>query len=253
SFAREGRMREAATLLEHRAGQARNAGDAFNEMMARFYLARLLQDAKRIADALKELERVTALSKEIRTDPANPWPLICDYYAGLCLAETGDHGRAEAKAEAMRLMIETTLRDTHFLTYYHGLMAEILLHQDKTREALASLDRIIPFARTNFPHLRMLDARIATQLGDRIRALELYGGARNLTQISYSSTMGDFLGFWIEQSKLDYYLAKAHEHFGDKADAVSFYQKALHNWRKADKEYPPFLDASAGLARLVKQ
>ena len=253
SFAREGRMREATTLLEHMVGQARNAGNALNEMMARFYLARLLQDANRIADALKELETVTVLSRIIRTDPSNPWPLICDYYAGLCLAETGDYRRAEAKAEAMRSMIETTLRDTHFLIFYNGLQAEILLRREKPREAAASLDRIAPFARTNFPHLRMLDATIATQLGDRTRALELYEGARNLTQISNAATMGDFLGFWMEQSKLDYYLAKAHEHFGDTAGAISFYQKALHNWRKADKDYPPLFDASAGLARLVKQ
>jgi hypothetical protein len=120
-------------------------------------------------------------------------------------------------------------------------------------EAAASLERVIPFARSNFPRIRMLDAGISTHLGSRNRALELYEGTRNFTEMSNSATMGDFLGFWIEQSKLDFYLAMAHEQFGERTDAISYYQKALHSWRKADKDYPPFVDAAARLARLVKR
>ncbi len=63
---------------------------------------------------------------------------------------------------------------------------------------------------------------------------------------------GDFLDFWIEQAKLDYYLAMMHEHFGNRSEALSFYQKAVRKWRGADKEYPPYVDARQRLANLTK-
>jgi tetratricopeptide (TPR) repeat protein len=79
SFAREGRMTEATILLHQLVERTRNAGEKLSELMARFYLARLLLEGDRLAEALKELEAVKELSREVRTDPANPWPLVCDY------------------------------------------------------------------------------------------------------------------------------------------------------------------------------
>jgi hypothetical protein len=43
-----------------------------------------------------------------------------------------------------------------------------------------------------------------------------------------------------------------YEHFGDKAEAIKFYQKALQNWKNADKDYPPYVEAKQRLAALAK-
>ena len=138
------------------------------------------------------------------------------------------------------------------MLYCYGLTAEILAGQGKAREALSSLERVVPMGRDRFPRMRILDARVSTALGDKKRALQLYESFRNRTETSNAGTMGDFLDFWMEQSKLDYYQAKTYEHFGDKAEAVSFYRKALHRWRNADKDYPPSMDAKERLTSLTR-
>ena len=138
------------------------------------------------------------------------------------------------------------------MLYCDVLTAEILAVQGKAREALSSLERVIPMGRDRFPRMRMLDARISASLGDKTRALHLYEGALNRTELSNAGTMGDFLDFWIEQSKLDYYQAKTYEHFGDRAEAISFYRKSVHHWRNADKDYPPYIDAKERLTSLTR-
>jgi tetratricopeptide (TPR) repeat protein/predicted Ser/Thr protein kinase len=252
SFAFEGRSKEALDVLRRQVERVGGGGQRETERTARFYTARLLLEQNRVEDALRELEAVKVISREIRTDPSNPWPLVCDYYSGLCLVRKGDYVEAASRAKAIREAIEITIKDPHFMLYCDGLAAEILAGQGKTREALASLEQVIPMGRKRFPRMRMLDARIAITLGDKQRALQLYEGARNRTDLSNVSTMGDFLGFWIEQSKIDYYQAKAYEHFGDRTEAISFYRKAMHHWRNADKDYPPYIDAKERLASLAK-
>jgi hypothetical protein len=106
--------------------------------------------------------------------------------------------------------------------------------------------------RWQFPRIRMIDARVSTELGDGKRASQLYDSFRNFTAASSAVGGGDFLDFWIEQSKLDYYMGMMHEHFGSKAEAVSSYKKALTNWKKADEDYPPCFDARKRLLELTK-
>lgn len=74
----------------------------------------------------------------------------------------------------------------------------------------------------------MLDARVSTELGDRKRASQLYDGFRNFTEASSAGLGGEFLDFWVERSRLDYYMGIMHGRFGNKAEAVSSYEKALN-------------------------
>jgi len=252
SYSFEGRMRESVEVLRSSVERTRAKGDKTEELMARFYLARMLQEENRVDDALKELEAAKLLSREVRPDPSNPWPVRCDYYAGLALAGRGDHERAEALGSAIRSAAETTNGDPTYLSVSNGLMAEILLSQRKPKQALSCLERILPWMRMQFPRIRMLDARLSAELGDTKRAPQLLDGFRNCTQAEGAEVGGDFLDFWIEQSKLDYYEGRMHEHFGEKAEAVSSYQKSLRNWQNADKDYAPCVDARQRLTNLMK-
>jgi tetratricopeptide (TPR) repeat protein len=251
SFSFEGRMRESIEVLRSSLERTRSKDAKADELLAHFYLARMLKEQDRIDDALKELEAVRSLSREVRKDPQNPWPLVCDYWSGLCLTSHGEYKKAESSASAIRSAAETTIGDAHFLLYYHALRADMLLSQGKPREAMSSLEKVLPLTRMAFPPIRMLDAKVSVELGDRTRAVQLYEGFRNLTW-ALGPPSGDFLEFWIEQAKLDYYEGRMYERLGEKAQAVSFFQKALANWGNADKDYPPYVDARERLTNLMK-
>jgi len=252
SYCFEGRMRESIDLLRSSAERARGKGEKTEELMSRFYLARMLQEENRIDDALKELETAKVLSRDVRPDPSNPWPVRCDYYAGLALAGRGDYERANALGAAIRSAAQSTSGDPSYLSIHNGLTAEVLLREGKSQEASLRLERVLPFMRTQFPRIRMLGARVSAELGERKRALELIDGFRNLTHAEGAETGGDFLDFWIEQSKVDYYKGMMHEQFGEKGEAVSSYQRALQAWRNADEDYPSRVDARERLTNLMK-
>jgi tetratricopeptide (TPR) repeat protein/predicted Ser/Thr protein kinase len=252
SYYLEGRMRESADILRSSAERSSSKNSKGVELTSRFCLARILQEQGRFKDASMELETVRSLSREVRKDPLNPWPLVCDFWAGRSLVGKGDCAGAEARASALRSAAGTTLDGQHYLLYYNGLMADIQLSQGKAREAMSSLDKLVPLTRISFAPMRMLDAKVSVELEDRTRAAQLYDGFRNLMWATGTMMGGDPFEFWIEQSKLDYYEGRMYERFGQKTQAISCYQKASHNWQHADRDYPPSVDARERLTNLMK-
>ncbi len=152
----------------------------------------------------------------------------------------------------MRSAAGTTVDGRHLLLYYHGLMADIELSRGNPRGAMSSLEKLLPLTRMSFAPMRMLDARASAELGDRTRAVQLYDGFRNLIWACGTMTAGDPLEFWIAQSKLDYYEGQMYERLGEKTRAIDFYQRTLHNWQKADRDYPPSVDCRKRLAALTR-
>jgi len=118
--------------------------------------------------------------------------------------------------------------------------------------ASAAMGQVLPMLRKCSPRFRILDAKTFVQLGDKSNALKLYDHTYNSVWIAGSAFGGDFLDFWFERLKLDYYKGQMFEHFGDKAEAIEFYQKAILNWKNADKEYSPYVEVKQRLAVLVK-
>lgn len=253
SYYLEGRLRESIDVLRSSVERTRSKNSKGAELMSRFYLARMLQEQGRYDEASRELDAVRTLSMVARKDPANPWPFVCDYWIGRSLVARGEINGAEAHASAMRSAAGTTVDGRHFLLYFHGLMADIQLSRGNPREAISSLDRLLPSTRMAFAPMRMLDARASVELGDRTRAIQLYRGFRNKISACGYLTGGDPLEFWIAQSKLEYYEGQAFERLGGKAEAIAAYQKALRNWQKADRDYPPSVDCRKRLAALTPQ
>ena len=176
--------------------------------------------------------------------------MICDYYSGLSLLRKGDLNGAEARSSAIKNAVETIIHDELYLNYSYDLIGEINLSRGRAIEAVAAIGKLSGLHRRVSPRARMLDARIAVQQGDRAAALKTYDRTYNFVWSATSVFGGDWLDFWIEQSKLDYYKGQMYEHFGDKTEAIKFYEKAIYNWRNADKDYVNLVDAKARLAKL---
>lgn len=246
SYLIEGRIKEATDVLRQAIERLRAKNDRENELEDLFYLAKIFLEQHKFEEAVKLLETAKSLSEQVFKSEFNPWPVMCDYYAGLCFIRKGDHAQAEAKAAAIKTAAETKLHDLYYLNLTLGLQAEIELTQGKIREASSSMDKMTHLVRASFPLFRMLDGRISAQLGERMRSQSLYDKTYNLVICQ----MFDFADFWLERSKLDYYKAQTYEHFGDKAEAIKFYEKAIYNWRNADKDYVNLVDAKARLAKL---
>ncbi|MBI4810426.1 MAG: hypothetical protein HY800_03100 [Ignavibacteriales bacterium] len=189
------------------------------------------------------------LSEELRKGTFNPWHFIVEYYSGLCFIHKGDLAQAEAKASAIQSLIER-YDEPYYSLLYDGLKADIYLSRGKTQEALASMKKVPPWVRTMFPHFRTLNAAILVQLQDKIKALDLYDETYNFILARNSFSGGDLFDFYLERSKLDYYKAKMYEHFGEKAEAIKYYEKAIYDWRNADKDYVNLVDVKARLAIL---
>jgi len=252
TFLFEGRTREATDLLRRQVTRLRATNNQPNEPGAHFLLSRIQLEQRKFDEAIVELDLVRKLSEEIRKGTYNPWPVICEYYRGLIFMNSGDYAQAESSASELRQIAEMKLHDSYYLSHYNGLRAEIHLAQGKGREASSLLMNVLPSIRATFPRFRILDAKTAATLGDKTRALKLLDDTYNLEGLQYAMVGGDFLDFWLERSKLDYYKAKTFEQFGDKNEAIRFYRKAVHNWRNADKDYPPYVEAKQRLAILVK-
>jgi len=252
SFLTEGRIKEAVDILQQEVQRLRAKNDQVTERTAHWFLARMLMEQNKFEMSLRELQELKSLSELTFKGPFNAWPVICDYYSGLCFAKRGDFAQAEARAVAIRTAAETNIHDLYYLNFYKGLMAEIDLSRARLQEASAAMGQVLPMLRRYSPRFRILDAMISVQLGDKSNALKLYDHTYNNVPIAGSAFGGDFLDFWLERSKLDYYKGQMFEHFGDKAEAVKFYQKAIQNWKNADKDYPPYVEAKQRLAVLVK-
>ncbi|MBF8296082.1 MAG: Tetratricopeptide repeat protein [Bacteroidetes bacterium] len=246
SYLIEGRIKEATDVLRQAIERSRAKNDRENELQDQFSLAKMFLEQQKFEEAVKLLEIAKSLSEQVFKGEFNPWPVMCDYYSGLCFIRKGDHAQAEAKAAAIKTAAETKLHDLYYLNLSLGLQAEIELTQGKIHEASNSMGEMTPIVRKGFPRFIMLHGRIAALLGDRMRSQSLYDKTYNI--VIYQ--MFDFYDFWLERSKLDYYKAQTYEHFGDKAEAIKFYEKAIYNWRDADKDYVSLVDAQNRLAKL---
>ena len=239
----EGRMHEGLDILRQLRQRARSANDTTTELTVQLRLAKVLLEQERHREALKQLDAMRTLVRADRQHGSSGWLLLIDYIAGLCHVSAGNLAEAERCAAAIRTLAERTLGDAHFLFYSDGLESEIHLAGGQTRAALIALDRIFPFVRSRFPRIRILDARVAMALGERKNAFTAYHGFRNAVWAENSGQGGDFCDFWLEQSKLDYYIGLMHEQFRETPQALEAYNNALVRWSRADPDFPPAVDA----------
>jgi tetratricopeptide (TPR) repeat protein/TolB-like protein len=251
TLAFEGRIRESVDLIQQAVVRLKSKNDPPNLHSAHFHLAKLLLAQNKIDEALKELEVTRALSEGLRTG-YNPWPAICSYYIGLCYVRKGDFVQAEAKANELSEILQKRLHDSYYFAHYNGLKAEIRLAQNEGQAASSYLSKALPLVRKVFPRMRILESKTFESLGDETSALKMLDDTYNLATSQGNVTGGDFLDFWIERSKLDYYKAKVYERFGNKREAIKFFQKAIQNWKNADKDYLPYVEAKERLALLTK-
>jgi len=245
----EGRVKEALALLRQDVQSQRSGNNKGGELLSRFYLARVLLEQNHLEEALEEFKKVRILSEETRKGSFNPWPFIVEYYSGLCHLGKGDLAEAEARASAIQLLTKR-YQEPYYSLLYDGLTTNIYLAQGKTKEALASMEKILPWTRAAFPRFRILHAAIQTKLHNKTKALGLYDETYSFILARNTITGGDPLDFYLERSKLDYYKGQMYEEFNESVEAINFYEKAISNWRNADKDYVNLVDAKARLAKL---
>lgn len=246
----EGRLNEAIAYFRRRIKSSTEKNNKTGELWARFSLAKILMGQGATRGALDEFGIVEQLSKETRKGAFSPWPFMVAYYSGLCEIRRGDLSAAGARAEMIRALTKES-GETYYESLYNGLMANIHLAAGRAQEAEAAFKKTTFWIQHSFPRFRMLGPEISARLGDQKRALETYDDTYNHTLVLTTAVYGgDAVDCALERPKLDYYKALMYEHFGDKTMAIKFYEKAIFNWRNADKDYANLVDSQSRLAKL---
>jgi tetratricopeptide (TPR) repeat protein len=252
SFLYEGRIDEAVALLSRDIQRLEDTGDKENEVLTRFDLSKIFLEQEKFDQALGELGTIEKLSEEARRGFFNPWPFLVDYFSGLCFLGKGEVGQARTAASDLQAQIEKS-GEIKYSFLLNGLKAELELAQGNAQGARVLIEKE-PFSqRLWFPRTRVLQARIDAKRLRRTEALDLIAKTYNFMLLSGSNEGGNLFDFLLERSKLDYTKAKMLEDFGESAEAVRFYEKAIFNWRNADRDYVNLVDAETRLAGLKKK
>jgi tetratricopeptide (TPR) repeat protein len=86
-------------------------------------------------------------------------------------------------------------------------------------------------------------------LGEAEKAIATYLESYNeVDRRTYS--MGDYFYYFLENSRVDYYVGKVYEDQGDAAKAIKHYEKFLDLWKDADPGTAEVDDARESLAEL---
>ena len=251
SFVYEGRLKEAVDVLHQEVERRSVEHNKWEDMDLRLRLAKILLEQNRYTQAEAEFAQANTLAEQIYKGMFNSVPLVVDFHAGLYHLRKGENQEAKARAARIKEVAEKN-HEPHYLFLCNVLTADICLTEGKAQEALDNLERLTPvvMGRT-FPPFAPLKAAIYMQLGDKSKALQVYDDAQNFYLARNAAIGGDPFDFFLEQSKLDYHRAQVYQHFGDNAEAIKCYEKAIHNWRNADKDYVNLVDAKARLAKLT--
>lgn len=250
TYMMEGRYNEALHWFNKSSDLARIEKQPVTELRNNMCIGRCLTEQHQFSEALNELSQAEKLWKSIFPDSSInnlAWP---GYYAGIALVRKGNLSGAKEKVEEIKSFIASNKHYKLYSWMYHALMAEIYTAELDQGLASSEMKAVVPGNRWVFPRCRMLRAAISIQQGEMKKAEQIYDFTYNFEQAMREFNGGDLFDFFIERSKLDYYRGQMYEHFGDRVNAIKYYEKALYNWRNADKDYVNLLDAKDHLAKL---
>jgi tetratricopeptide (TPR) repeat protein len=246
----EGRYREAADVFRMYVRAALEEKSQRWEMKSRLSLGRFLILENRYKEAQAEFIKVKELSKKVYADSYNTDWIIADFYGGKSAILEGDLNKAESFSEGIRRFIEENNYDPVLMDYHFMLRAEIDIAKKKTEDALKMLDHVSVLTRPDSPNCRILHSRIDIQKEDLDKAIEEYQGLYDDITTMFSTEGGSLFTYLLERSRVYSHIARLYEQKGDRRQAILSYQKALEQWKNADKDLPELVDAKERLAKL---
>jgi tetratricopeptide (TPR) repeat protein len=135
------------------------------------------------------------------------------------------------------------------MDYYFLLNAEIHIAQGNGQAAIDSLNQVSYRARDYSARYMILMPASHELLGEIEKAINLY--LQSPYEVNRIETnMGDQFHFYIESSRIDFYVAKIYDRHGNAPKAIEHYEKFLELWKDADPGVAEVEDAKKKLADL---
>jgi serine/threonine protein kinase/Flp pilus assembly protein TadD len=219
------------------------------EMFTRFDLGKLLAELGQYSRAMDEFSAAEKLSSQIYDSSFNPLSILSYYLSGVIMVKKGDYAEAKAYVAKIEKEIKSKNYDDLLKDFYYLLLGESFVAQGKGQAALDVLQQASAITKYYSPRFRVLEAAALTSVKDWEKAINAYLRLYNLVEARKTS-MGDRFYYFLERSKINYYIAQIYEKQDKNAKAIEYYQKALEQWKNADPGIAEVEDAKKRLVAL---
>ena len=242
----EGKYRAAGSEFQKAVRLAQEERNLEEEIKTRMELGKYYCTSGDFQKAYEEFSAVKRISTEVYTGSYNTWPVRAYYWAGLTSIYKGDYPEALAYAKRIKDYIESNSYDTILMDFHFLLLAEAAVENNDSARADSLLNKVSYQSRTEFPGSIPLEAKIREQQETYDAAVRLLLGLYDNWILSNNY----FFSYFLERSRVYYRVAGLYEKQGNIKQAVLFYEKALEQWKHADKDLPEVVDARVRLVRL---
>ncbi len=232
-FVCEGQFERALNELK-KAAEIMKAAKSFNwEMDAHFNMGKVLVEMGQYSRALDEFEKAEEISANVYVGSFQPIPILSNYLVGIAMVKKKDFRAAQDYA----VKIEKYIQDNNYhilnMDYYFLLNAEIEVARGNGQAALDALKKASYRAKEYSPRYMILMSASFALLGEAEKAITTYRQSYNeVDRRTYS--MGDHFYYFLENARVDYYVAKVYEGQGNASKAIEHYEKFLELWKDAD-------------------
>jgi tetratricopeptide (TPR) repeat protein len=214
-------------------------------------MGKVLVEMGQYSKALDEFAKAEEISANVYDGSFKPIPIYSSYLAGIAMVKKRDYRAAQDYAARIEKYIQDNNYHILNMDYYYLLNAEIQVAQGNGQAALDSLKQASYRTKEFSPRYMTLMAASFALLGEAEKAVATYLQSYNeVDRRTYS--MGDYFYYFLENSRVDYYVGKVYEGQGDAAKAIEHYEKFLDLWKDADSGIAEMDDAREALKRLKK-
>jgi tetratricopeptide (TPR) repeat protein len=245
----EGKYGEALKEFQNAADLSKSKKNVNSEMRSRLELGKMFAEMNQYSKALEEYSLAEKISGQVYRSGFNPIPVMANYFAGLAMVKKKDYAGAKALAKTIEKTIQSEKLDDSYKDFYNLLLGELSVAQGDSKAAREALEKCSEATKIYSPNYRILEAATYTLEGAPEKAIKVFLDCQN-TLANSKQWLQEYFYYFLESSRVDYYVAQLYEKQGNKAKAVEHYTKALERWKDADPGLPEVEDAKKRLAGL---
>lgn len=244
----EGRYAEAQAAFEQAVEHARPSSSPHLILPALLDLGSMLVERGRMAEAGGAFAEAVGHATSIDAALGLLTRVQTNYLLGLARVRRGGPGGAGPHADTLLALQEALPGVPYFADLQHLLeAAERVQHHDGAA-ARAALSEVSPATRHRASYYTWLRASGYALAGRLERAGAEYEQlGRQVVRTRY---LGDAFHFFLEHSRVNYRLARLYHERGDRDRAVTYYARAMAQWRHADEDVPELQAVRHHLAQL---
>lgn len=245
----EGKYGQALMEFQKAADLAHGEKRVNSEMRARLDLGKMFAELNQYSKALEQYSLAEKISGQVYRSDFNPIPVIANYFAGIAMVKKKDYAEAKALAGTIEKTIQSEKLDDFYKDFYYLLLGELFIAQGDSVAAKSALEKCSVVAATFSPKYRIAEARTYALEGAPEKAIKAYLDCQS-TLADSKQALYEYFYYFLESSRVDYYVAQLYEKQGNKVKAIEHYTKALERWKNADPAIPEVEDAKQRLAGL---